>query len=316
MILRLMKLPFSLPLLAACSLAVGSIAQESQPTAWQTNYTAALKTAEKGGKDILLVFTATDWVQICELFDRDILRQKDFIERASTDFELVHLEYPKEGYKQSAFLKKQNALLRNAYRISAFPIVMLTDVEGRPYAMTGYQSITPAQFGEKVKLMRQTHTQRDETFARADAVSGIEKAKLLTQGIPELPGNLTARYYRPQVEALIAADPDTTLARTRPLQRMLADVQYTEEMKKLSEEVKWPEMIELTDNYIADNNLQGAQRQQALLNKLGIYQSQGKTMDYLATLLMITKIDPETPTAKRAQSMLDEIRANKLTNGN
>lgn len=279
--------------------------------AWTTDYQSARKRAIAEKKDLLLVFTASDWIKICQIYDRDIINQKAFTDLVEPKFVPVRFDFPKHT-SQSPSLRAQNNLFMQAYRVTGFPTLMLTDTEGRPYAVNGYQPITPEEYGKIVLAMEETRVQRDEMFAQAAKAEGIEKAKLLVKAVPRLPGNLAARYYRPQLDEIIASDPGNETKAVPHLQKMIADVDYSNRMREMSSKVEWSKMIELTNQYITENQLAGAEKQKALFNKVGVYQKQGRTADLIATLLEIVKIDEKTPHGQRAQGILDRFRAEKL----
>lgn len=284
---------------------------ETPHAAWHTDYQAALARAKEQKKHLLIVFTGSDWIPLCRIYDRDILNQPEFIDSASEHYVLVRMDYPKKTPQPPA-VAQQNQLFMRAYRISAFPTLMVTDLEGRPYGVNGYQPVTPANYAKVIGAMRQSATVRDQYFEKAATATGAEKASLLTKGVPNLPGNLSARYYRPQLEEIIAHDPQDETGKVAKCKRLLADVAYSDKMQELESNVEWSEMLTVTDAYIAENGLQGAERQQALLNKASVYQKQGKLADLIRTLLEVVAIDAKTPQAQQAQGALDKLRAKKL----
>lgn len=279
--------------------------------AWFTDYPAARQKAIDEKKHLLLVFTGSDWIPLCRIYDRDILNQPEFIDAVSEQFVLVRLDFPKET-PQPASLVAQNRLFLRAYRVTAFPTVFLTDTEGRPYGVNGYQPVTPANFAKIIGTMRQMAVVRDQYFEKASAAQGVERATLLAKGVPNLPGNLTARYYRTQLEEIIANDPNDKTGKLAKCRRLLADVAYSDQMQELEDKVEWGRMLEVTDTYIRENALQGAERQQALMNKVGVYSKQSNMAEMVRTLLEIVAVDEKTPQGRQAQSMLDKLRAKKI----
>jgi len=260
---------------------------------------------------LLLLFTGSDWIPLCQIFDRDVLNQPDFVEEVSEKFVLVRFEFPKSRRLPPAVVA-QNQLFMRAYRISAFPTVFLTDNDGRPYGVNGYQAVTPADYARMINAMRQMGVLRDQYFAKAEAAEGLEKAKLLVKGTPNLPGNLTARYYRPQLETIIANDADDETGKVTKCKRLIADVDYSDSMQKLEQRIEWGKMLDLTDAYIREGSLQGPERQQALFNKVGVLQKQGNLPEMVRTLLEITAINEKSPQGLRAKGSLDRLRARKL----
>ena len=284
---------------------------ETPHASWFTDYQEARKKAIAEDKHLLLLFTGSDWIPLCRIFDRDVLNQQAFIDGVSDSFVPVRFDFPRENQLPPA-TAAQNQLFMRAYRVAAFPTVYLTDTDGRPYGVNGYQGVTPVEYSKIITAMRQMATLRDQFFAKADTVTGLEKAQLLVKGVPNLPGNLSARYYRPQLEAIIENDPQDETGKVDKCRRLIADVDYTNQMQTLEQKVEWSKMLDLTDAFIKENNLQGPERQQALLNKVGVLQKQGNMTDVVRTLLEVVSIDEKSPQGQRAQAALDRLRARKL----
>lgn len=287
---------------------------EPQPphAAWFTDYQTAHAKAVAEKKHLLLVFTGADWIALCRLFDQDILNQPAFLDWISGQFVPVRLDYPKKTIQLQATVA-QNRIFMRAYRVSSFPTVILTDTEGRPYGINGYQPVPPLNYAKVIGAMRDIATDRDALFAKAAAApAGIEKARLLVQGVPNLPGNLPARYYRPQLEEIIANDPKDETGKVAKCKRLIADVEYADAMQKLEDKVDWAGMLKLTDDYIAANALQGAEKQHALFNKVGIFQKQANLTELARSLMEIVAIDEKTPQGRQAKGALDQLRAKKL----
>lgn len=279
--------------------------------AWTGDYSAAHRKAVDEKKDLLLVFTGSDWINLCELYDRDILFQPDFTGPILERFVPVRLDFPKDA-KMSQQVRARNQMLMRAYRVIAFPTLILTDSEGRPYAINGYQPVTPADYAKVIEAMRQTRVVRDDLFQKAAEAEGVEKAALLAKAIPKLPGSLAGRYYRAELEEIMALDPDNKTGKTQICKKLIADVDYSDRMEKMKRDVEWSKMIVLTDAYIRDQNLQGSELQQAMFNKVGVYRDQANITEMARTLLAIIKIDETTEQAKKAQKVLDGMRAGVL----
>lgn len=289
--------------------AISAPAQEGAK--WHDTYASGVTAAEKSGKLLLLVFTGTDWIDICKIFDDEILSQPEFTGPAGEKFELIKLEYP-EGNRFPKEGASQLALLRDAYRVRGFPTVVMTSVKGAPFAINGYVPMTPAEYAELTLSMEAFYRERLAHLERAEGLEGVEKAKALSKGIPELPGTLAARYYMKEIDALIEADPEDTLGFTKYYQKLLADVEYSSLMQVLAKDVQWGKMVTLTDNYIQDWNLEGEVKQKALLNKAGVQKNQTNVKGMVETLLEIVDIDPESGYGMEAQAQLDQLRVSNL----
>lgn len=278
---------------------------------WHTRYKPAVDEAKQTGKDLLIVYTGTEWIDICRIFERDILSQEAFLNPVSEKYSLVKLEYP-ENNRLPANLAREYQLLKDAYRIRGFPMVVVTDPEGKPFGVNGFQPISAGDYAKIMLAMLKGKEIRDSAAKRASSLKGIEKAEALIEAIPDLPGTLSARYYKDRMKEVIELDPGNKTGKSDGFKRQLADVEYSVEMQKLGSEVQYDKMIGLTDRYISEQDLKGEQLQKALLNKLGIQQKQKNTAGSVQTLLEIVKADPESHFGKSAQKMLDRLRAQKI----
>ena len=137
-------------------------------------------------------------------------------------------------------------------------------------------------------------------------------AEALIEGIPELPGNMAARYYGEEMKRVVAADPENTLGKTDEFVEMLDDVEYSKAMQMLAKDSRWDKMIELTDSYIEERKLQGGMLQKALLNKSSVQGEMGSLRGRIESLLRVVEVDRDSGYGQEAQRQLDELRAEKL----
>ncbi|MAS94303.1 MAG: hypothetical protein CMO55_13985 [Verrucomicrobiales bacterium] len=309
--LKRIKSLYSLVVIALlCAVSTSQSQDESLPE-WHDDYQSGVEQARKEGKDLLLVFTATSWIEICEEFYKEILRQPDFMQPVSEKFVLIKLEYPKDGklQKEEAF---QKSLLRDAYRVNGFPTVVFTDAEGRPFGMNGYMPVTPAEYAEVALAIKDSHKKTLESREAAGNLSGIERAKKLIESVPHLPGNFAARYYKEILEEVVELDPENTLGHTEKFRKLLADAEYATKMQVLAKDVQWQKMIDLSDQYIEDFGLEGTEKQKVLMNKAGVQKQQNNAVGMIQTLVEIVKIDETSPLGLQAQQRLDVLRAGRL----
>jgi len=279
---------------------------------WFSDYDKAAATAAKEGKDLLLVFTGTDWIQICKVFYQNVLSSPDFSGPVAHKFVLVKLEYEKRPGGTDPKTATRNRMLQSIYRVRGFPTVLLTDAKGRLYGINGYQPVAAKDYAGVIMAMYREKQKNFDLMATARSLSGLEKAKTLSKGIPRLPGNLSARFYRPEMEAAIAADPDNASGAISTYRKLVADVQYADEMAQLRQNVEWSKMLKLSDKYISDQKLVGQTMQRVLMNKVAIYGHLKNNEGAVKTLLKIVKVDPESKLGKNAQNVLDKYRVEKL----
>ncbi len=291
-------------LVFACVLSAAN--ESSAVGIWHRDYASALNEASQEGKKLLIVFTATDWIDICAKFHDEILGEPGFIEPVSERFSLLRLEFPKDRRlpREEAM---QRAVLREAYRVRGFPTVVLTDISGRPFGINGYQELSPTEYADQILAIDEIHEETIASLREAEGLEGRERAEKIRLGIPELPGALAVRFYRREMEALLASDPQDGLGLAAPFRRLFADADYNQERQRLLGEGKWAEASALADRYIAEAALEGRPRQVVLLGRALVEQRAGEAEKTAVTLREILEIDPESEPGREAARLLEAI---------
>jgi hypothetical protein len=271
---------------------------------WHRDYASGLAEAKAEGKDLLVVFTGTDWIEICGKFHDEILGDPAFIEAVSAKFALVKLEYPKDNRLPRGELAEK-ALLREAYRVRGFPTVLLTDASGRPFGVNGYQPVTAREYADQILGIDAAREQGIAMAEKAASLSGVDRARELVKSLPDVPDPLLARFFGNELRAIIGLDPGDELKIRGRFERILAEEAYGREMQKLARESNWDGMIALTDRHIEDRKLEGADLQGALLNRAGVERRAGKAAQAEATLRRVVAIDPGSEIAREAARLLE-----------
>ena len=96
---------------------------------WSTDLDKALKEAGEKNKNVLVEFTGSDWCPPCIAMRKNVFSKKEFVEKASKDFILVELDFPKGDEE----LAKKNEPLAKKYKIEGFPTVILLDSSGKEF---------------------------------------------------------------------------------------------------------------------------------------------------------------------------------------
>jgi thioredoxin-related protein len=116
--------------LVTCSVAaLVSTAFASAPEGWHTDVDAAIALAKKEGKSVMLEFTGSDWCPPCMMMKKKVFSKEEFVNTASKDFVLVHLDFPKADKE----LAEKNQPYADKYEIEGFPTVILLDGEGKEF---------------------------------------------------------------------------------------------------------------------------------------------------------------------------------------
>jgi len=277
---------------------------------WITNFKDAKESAAADKKDIAILFTGSDWLDLAQTFDEEILDQEAFLNSAKEHYSLLRLNFPKDAGSQSKQVTTQNQLLMQAYRIKGLPTLVLTDALGRPYAVTGYHKGGLDSWIEGFNQLRQTRVKRDRLFAEAKNAEGPARAKLLAQALPELPGNLSARFYRNVINEIIKLDPNNQTGRVGQYKLLIADVNYVDQMQKFAIDGADYKMLELSDQYLKEAKLEGVSRQAVLFHKISIYEKQERKDEIKKTLNEIIATDPNSSEGKLAAQLLEKMGSN------
>lgn len=117
---------------------------------WETNFAKAKLVAEKENKNIILVFSGSDWCIPCMKLEKNIWSSPEFIEYSQKHYILVRADFPKR--KNNTLPKEQqleNERLAEKYNIQGlFPLVVVLDKAGNALGSAGYKNITPTAYLE------------------------------------------------------------------------------------------------------------------------------------------------------------------------
>lgn len=115
---------------------------------WENNIEIAKTEAKKENKNILLVFSGSDWCAPCIKLDKNIFQSEVFKIEAEKKWVLVKADFPK---KKANLLTKEltesNKKLAEKYnKAGNFPLVILLDANGKVLGMTGFKNISPIEY--------------------------------------------------------------------------------------------------------------------------------------------------------------------------
>ncbi len=131
-------------------------AQNTRTNQWTSNFEAASKEAKANNKPIMMVFAGSDWCKPCIMLRKEVWESYSFMKYAKDNLVLVELDFPRMKKNQlSAEQTKHNELLASKYnKEGIFPLVVLTDPEGKVIAKTGYKPGGPDKYIEHLKELQ------------------------------------------------------------------------------------------------------------------------------------------------------------------
>lgn len=122
---------------------------------WKSNFEEAKAEAIKQEKNILLVFSGSDWCAPCIKLDKNIWQSEEFKKYSDQNYILYKADFPKKKANQlSDTLKNQNNELAEKYNQNGnYPLVVLLDKNGKVLGMTGYKNVSPNDYLEILKSL-------------------------------------------------------------------------------------------------------------------------------------------------------------------
>src|SRR5262249_33416998 len=133
---------------------------------------------------------ASEWGRPCVMLRTQVLNKDVFIDYVTRRFVMVELDFPRFRASPKNFAKNMDLMRR--WGLNAYPSLILTDSQGRPYASVIAAQSNPEAYVQVIDNAFRTRSQRDGYLAKAFAAEGVEKAKLLDQAINTIPRNLVA----------------------------------------------------------------------------------------------------------------------------
>ena len=259
---------------------------------WTEDFEVATARAEKEKKDILMDFTGSDWCHWCIQLKKEVLAQDDFLADAQKNFVMVELDYPK-AKQQPARIKDQNTLMAKAFKIQGFPTIMLADAQGRGYAKTGYKEGGVEPYLKHLAELREVRTKRDTFLAQAEKAQGVEKAKLLDQALSVIADDARIGYDE-IIKQITELDSDNKAG----LKAKYISLKQADELQALLEKGDAEGSMKMIAQVVGDPNTPPVYKQQALVWKAQLLNSQGDKKGVLETLEQARVAAPDTDMGK------------------
>jgi thioredoxin-related protein len=115
---------------------------------WNTNFEEAKAKAITENKNILLVFSGSDWCGPCIKLDKVVWKSPEFQVEADKNWIIYKADFPKKKANQlSPDLTESNNKLAEKYNKSgSFPLVVLLDKKGKVIGITGFKNVSAPDY--------------------------------------------------------------------------------------------------------------------------------------------------------------------------
>ena len=134
-------------IIVAAALSAGVFAM---PEGFTDDWDAALKKAAAEKKNVLALFTGSDWCIWCKRLEGEILSKKEFSDNVGKTFVPVFLDFPSDKSLVPEATAKRNKKLAKKYEVRGYPSVLILDAKGEVLAETGYDKCGPVKYLEKL----------------------------------------------------------------------------------------------------------------------------------------------------------------------
>jgi thioredoxin-related protein len=115
---------------------------------WKTNFDEAKQEAMKGNKNILLVFSGSDWCAPCIKLDNVVWKSEAFKSEADKYWIIYKADFPKKKANQlpTQLVENNNKLADRYNKNGSFPLVILLDKTGKVIGMTGFKNVSAVDY--------------------------------------------------------------------------------------------------------------------------------------------------------------------------
>jgi len=115
---------------------------------WKTNFEEAKTQAMNENKNLLLVFSGSDWCAPCIKLDKTVWQSEEFKKESESKWVIYRADFPKKKVNQlDSALTESNKKLAAQYNAEGyFPLVLLLDKTGTVLGVDGYKNISAAAY--------------------------------------------------------------------------------------------------------------------------------------------------------------------------
>ena len=115
---------------------------------WNYNFDDAKKQASEQDKNIIIVFSGSDWCAPCIKLDKNIWQSEVFQKEASKEWIIVRADFPRK--KANTLSKEQtehNRMLADKFnQEGSFPLVVILDKNGKLLGKMGFKNVSPEEY--------------------------------------------------------------------------------------------------------------------------------------------------------------------------
>ncbi len=101
---------------------------------WLTDFDEARAEARRQAKDMLVLFTGTDWSPPAKRFQQEVALAPEFLRGVEDGYVLLRLDFPRSTTVQPDETRAKNEVLRERFAVTEYPTLLVLDSEGEEQA--------------------------------------------------------------------------------------------------------------------------------------------------------------------------------------
>lgn len=278
---------------------------------WLSDFEAAKKQAADEKKNLLIDFTGSDWCGWCIKLNKEVFDHAEFKTGVKDKFVLVEIDFPNDKSKLTAAVIAQNEALQEKYAVKGFPTILLTDEQGKPFAITGYQAGGPDAYVKHLNELLGMREKRDAALAEAGKAEGVAKANLLITAIRsmQLEDKMVSNFYADEIEAIKAADPKDESGYLKGIETKLKFEDFQSQLNALGGKKDFEGVMKRIDETLAAGTFEGELKQQAMLFKAITHMQLKQPEEAIKTLDMAKAVLPDGPMAANIDDLKKRFEA-------
>lgn len=191
--------------------AAGTVSAASLETA--ATLDEAIKLARAKHCAVMMNFTGTDWCTACIHLKEKVLTTQAFADKFGGKIVMTAVDFPRLPELRAKIppeeARRREELL-NSYQIKGLPTAVFLDEGGFPFALIVGSRPTSEEYMKVIDEAFKVRKARDEAFAKAAPLRGMERAKALAAALDLLPKPCRGKYTA-VVKEINVLDPQNTL---------------------------------------------------------------------------------------------------------
>jgi tetratricopeptide (TPR) repeat protein len=285
-----------------------AVAADAGAPVWRSGLQSAVGQARDQGKDVLLFFTDNGPAAMESPLEAK-LATADFRNRLANQFVLARFDcHPDTSVADDAAATRD--IWTERLDIKSFPYLVLLDSRGRACAGVDLNKVDPSAVEATIAGLRQRRIQRDESFERAQHLSGLKQAVSLDSGLQIVKPYAQASYQQ-VMEQIIADDPDNE-AHLREVYFPLVtqsriDVAVQHEIYPLIDRGLFQTAIDRITQLISEESPPPDQKQLLLAFQGELFSKLGDRQTALRTLEQAVALAPDNSQCAQIKAVRDQI---------